>query len=775
MKISKQMINWLQFPREIVELVLAPYMECPPGEWDYVMQHHWRGRSVHVDWRMATNGHLVGFTVLDNPKGMPKVTTVEEAKNADKSPRFQFKATVKNVGRRAETKARQPKEWLKVEGVVKPGEVGATEHGPGVLSIWDKGKVIFGTQKPYFHEYFIKSSIGKEFPSDDWTRIIVRRVGVPVLTPEKKPLEKKEVMWRVLIPSEQRPYTIGSRAIKRKWKPPKENRTPFPVEWTKKNFAEDYAKWEEYMKGKSEEKKTCRTCAGFETCPNPETCAQPDRPGCENWVSGELIKSFESLPFADYKNFADCVKKNQDKGNPKAYCAAIARKTGELKSAIKFTLHFHSWMGQFVVRGVPKREWYLRVDDQGEGKVRSFFFEEDPLYFQPVSGEDEGRVSRKWLSFDGKLAPRTEYNPNKKISSYMKIIDRGSVDYKTESEDGIEIITLGFKGKKLKGKWRLVQEEKRASTYTFDKLSTELADLKFALQVHWIPLKSGAKFPDDFGKHWDVRISNGVEFNLYQNPLETEGEIKARRKTCKEIMEWINIRGEHKFMKVGPLGTFVDAVDTGKIEIYEMTPDFMSMKFFGEKLTGYFIYKRKPDGEEIFMKSQLPKAETMRGGDPAKGDYLKPFEVEQKQGWEYFWVHVYSPEDFTRCVEDPTEYIPELKNKPKEVLEISICLYPRPGTIHGARFAAAKFSNEWTQEQAFDWIKKNKFHEWEGELIRKEHKSDQDLGASILKILEHELDKRVKTPEEKVLDQELKEKKLELIEKWLQANKEDST
>lgn len=32
------------------------------------------------------------------------------------------------------------------------------------------------------------------------------------------------------------------------------------------------------------------------------------------------------MPFANYKNFADCVRKNRGKGNPKAYCSTIMRK-----------------------------------------------------------------------------------------------------------------------------------------------------------------------------------------------------------------------------------------------------------------------------------------------------------------------------------------------------------------------------------------------------------------------------------------------------------------
>ncbi len=32
------------------------------------------------------------------------------------------------------------------------------------------------------------------------------------------------------------------------------------------------------------------------------------------------------MPFAGYKNFADCVSRNKSKKNPKAYCATIMRK-----------------------------------------------------------------------------------------------------------------------------------------------------------------------------------------------------------------------------------------------------------------------------------------------------------------------------------------------------------------------------------------------------------------------------------------------------------------
>lgn len=41
------------------------------------------------------------------------------------------------------------------------------------------------------------------------------------------------------------------------------------------------------------------------------------------------------MPFAGYKNFEDCVKKNAKKRNPKAYCAEIQRRAEKKKSKKK--------------------------------------------------------------------------------------------------------------------------------------------------------------------------------------------------------------------------------------------------------------------------------------------------------------------------------------------------------------------------------------------------------------------------------------------------------
>lgn len=46
------------------------------------------------------------------------------------------------------------------------------------------------------------------------------------------------------------------------------------------------------------------------------------------------------MPFASYRDFDDCVRRNQDKRDPKAYCAAIERaiKAGQVKKTRKLVL-----------------------------------------------------------------------------------------------------------------------------------------------------------------------------------------------------------------------------------------------------------------------------------------------------------------------------------------------------------------------------------------------------------------------------------------------------
>lgn len=740
------MIDWLELLKAIPKekevppggTILAPYMEYPSVEKElhYVMQWHIRGRSVHTDWRMEVDDHLVGWTVL-TPGGIKKpASTIEEGKERIRSTGFEFKTETKNKGFRAETKARQPKIWLTVEGVLKPGEVGATKEHPGVIIIVDTGKVYFGTQKPYFHEYFLKSNRKDgPFSSGDWTRIVVRAVNVSVIDPEtKKPKEGTELMWRVLVPGDQVPYSI-ERGFKKKWVPPK-GYIPVPPDWRK---GDKYEAWETWVKD---------AWAGR----GSKAPAEKEKE--------EQAWSLEQLPFAGYKNFADCVSKNRNKDNPAAYCGVIKHQVEGANAS--FVVQYLSYMGQIVTRGIPNQKWFLRI--QIGGKIHSWEAASDFTKFSPLALTFEGSVDKKWLDFEGDVPPNSKYNPSKSLTGKMSIVDKGSCSVDTETVEGAERFSIAFHGKDLKGKHVISQEEKGSSIYTIEKLSEDLEGAEFVLQLHEIETKAGLK------KHWDVKISKGFEFNLWGDPLELTSEgigFKAMYKLCKDVQKWMKIDKPKTEMQVGDLKTFVTPIDKGKVILIDQSPPkFYSMQFEGEKLKGYFVYLER-EGLGFFERAKVPHP--LSEGDPIQGDFYKPFNEIRKQGWDYFWLEVYDQKVFTRCVEDPSKYLPDL-SKPAEVQEVLVCLYPRPGTLQGARVSRVKFSDKWTVEQASDWIKSNKLHTFEGELIREEHKSIED--EALARIVEEELKKRTKTDEEKKVEFELKKKKLELIDKWLSENKQ---
>jgi len=233
LKIEKYMLDELSLPYKVSVEMLERYMEYVKEPKPFVIQRHEIGKSNHGDFRLKVDNYLVGWSIVGFSEDDP----------------FTIEKLIKNIGKgfRAETKAKQPTSWLKVEGDVKPGEVGAGVEAPGKFTILTKGNFITGAQKPYFHEYFLKDN--KYFK--DWTRIVVRAVKVKKIDPEtKRPIPGRfERMWRIMIPKTQIPYAISNRAIKEKWKPPKDI-IPFPEEWTKKNFKEQYEKWLEYMKKK---------------------------------------------------------------------------------------------------------------------------------------------------------------------------------------------------------------------------------------------------------------------------------------------------------------------------------------------------------------------------------------------------------------------------------------------------------------------------------------------------------------------------------------------
>ena len=251
------------------------YPPSPNGLHDYIIQAHFRGKSVHLDLRILRDkDYAEGWTILGQQSGIlaEPVTTLAAAKKwacAQRLWKFSLK-TGKIMPRKIETTIQGrkrtivrpgslqatrkvgliPKEWMKLEGVVPagkdvPGEpipAGATAQYPGVFVIIDKGKLTFGARKPNFFEYFIEQ--GRLLSGRIVFRLVSRtqvrkdsaweqfrmgelfyepEIGIvkQVLPPGKEPEAAREKTFWLFMTLDTEPYVLGSDAVKKGWLSPK--------------------------------------------------------------------------------------------------------------------------------------------------------------------------------------------------------------------------------------------------------------------------------------------------------------------------------------------------------------------------------------------------------------------------------------------------------------------------------------------------------------------------------------------------------------------------
>ena len=240
---------------------------------------------------------LIGWTLNDLIKGVVKepVLTMADARKIEEDQEKYFKINWKtgvwakrirkkavkpvNVSVLTQKKAPEPAEWLRFQGVVPPGEVGATKRYPGVFLIITKGTVEYGAQKPWAHEYFfhkgaldyrlimrqlradfgealledralqrqlfmypdlfednleesfekLTESMDREFleslPEELFKDCFIVEAKPFVDSCEEEivlpPSEEKVigVRWFTIKPIDQTPYVLGSEAVKKKWMP----------------------------------------------------------------------------------------------------------------------------------------------------------------------------------------------------------------------------------------------------------------------------------------------------------------------------------------------------------------------------------------------------------------------------------------------------------------------------------------------------------------------------------------------------------------------------
>lgn len=587
---------------------ISTYMELPPyeknGELPYVIQEHRRGNSSHLDLRMRVNGHLIGWTILTPGRAGEEI---------------EFKPEPGMGGKklRAERKAKQPVEWLEVEGEVKPGEVGATAHESGLFRIIDSGKVFFGTQKPYFHEYFLDGKLFKRI------RVVVRGVKLKRLDPEtKEPLKDKwDLTWTIWVPEDQSPYAVSKRAKDEGWYPPK-GFIPIPDYWIKEH-EDEYEEWLERAK--------------------------------QHW-SGKAVHKAEA----------------------------------------EFALSEHKWVrlgrsGRPVgSRQIPQREWYLFLLISGSSP-RVWQLSENPLWATPAAAQYVGKVSAKYMVYEGELEPMEAFNPNKSLKSKLTILASGVANLNVNRVNNKEVISFTARSGPMRGSWVLAQEEEGSDIYTLDRGKLAKFMVDFVLHEHkW-----------EGGKHYDIRLDRGKyldEITMQNNPLEFKGDQDAKRKIC-EDPSWMSFEGKRK---VDGVETEVRILDKGEADIIHETEDFMSVRFYGKELTGIWHVLESADGRLMFGSSALPPVRK------AIKIIEKPTSI----------VAELSPiEDFTSC--EPQDRV-KLYDAPEppDGARLRICVFPRPGAIHGARIQSIIFPKPQYSVADIRGLDLGEYTEWESDQVR---------------------------------------------------------
>lgn len=362
-------------------------------KYEWVFQNHWRGKSVHGDMRFEMpDGMLLGFTLANSFEGMvdEPVTTKSQAlanKNIDEIWKMNFAdgSVKERAGRttlRVNTKARQPKAWLKMQGVTpsrsqEPGVPGGTQNYPGVFDIIDHGEMELGAQKPDFYEYFL---LGNKWRG----RVIFR--FIPGLKGERE-----LAGWLYWKPEDQTPYVLSSGAVKDGVLPPK-GQTWLPTEWENK-IPEELRFW--------------------------ETESRQDALDLRRELRRFLLK----------RNLLDTNEYLEQS-------TAFAEQ--EYQKSEQFLLTVLTWKGQTVVRDLPVNQYFIRI-----GNKPLFLFEKNPLMDPALNAVEDPEYSKYFK--EGTYSPGSIINPNKKIDAKIENLDSGNVDVIEQKQGIIQLIFHGEK------------------------------------------------------------------------------------------------------------------------------------------------------------------------------------------------------------------------------------------------------------------------------------------------------------------------------------------
>jgi len=499
-------------------------------EYRFIIDEHYRGSSCHWDLRFQDPERtaLFGWTifplqpdVIDEP-----VTTMTQAREWHKNPKawkFDWETgrvklrrtrdgTLRPAELRARRKAEEPLPWFTFEGVVPPGEVGATANFPGVLLIVERGEIQTGAQKPYFHEYFLNSGkikgrivfrqisrqelakiqdIENYDPSemnddqlgDDWRIVCAwwssKKRGVQIKYSEEQILNLAVKIVRETLIRGKRGFhpdtmtehardlydKVVSRLNREHWRlaiekaevlPPgvEEEQPQDPYFWA---FIQTVDQTPYVLTREAVDKKWLPP-KGFSALPREIRAVIPEE--YRFWEASEESRRLELR-----EKLVEKLKElNID------FDRILTKSDVEKARSYPYVLQWHYWKKVEVIRVGPSEQHFdLRVD-VGKPELLHLVMEQNPQINDEVSGHEKPCRDKSSMKLGEKEPEYLEpshgakegekgynpLNPTLDTPAYISMLEHGEV---LLLEDSVNLKKLQFLGGKLKGVWLLQREE----------------------------------------------------------------------------------------------------------------------------------------------------------------------------------------------------------------------------------------------------------------------------------------------------------------------------
>jgi ATP-dependent DNA ligase len=610
-------------------------LKYPPEDkkYPFVLQLHYRGRSVHGDYRASHGDTLEGWTIaLQQPEAIKEpVTTLEAAKKAAADPanwKMDLKTglikprqirggTVRRGDLRAFPKATEiPKDWLSVEGVTDkpdPGEAppaGATANFPGVFDIVQKGSVEHGAKKPFFLEYFVHGDtwgdqrwtfrmLGREekgldaageplyewtdlttgerleinldaiIVTTDWMLDALEEIKAELLPPGVEEQQARSRVYWVLLQADPEPYVLSKNAIEKDWLPPK-GVSCLPKKIRVK-VPKDLRYWE---------------VSGEEALARRAKLAEMDL----RELDGTETKADEKLHLEQFR--AGGV--DSDLAHPK-------ERRRELTADLRY---LGNSAYPRLKKGQPWGEWKLEDVLRYFAKIVDVLRSEVDYAIQPPKKGDEGYDSSYWQCY-------------REAERYMKTQPPAH-----RSPSG--------KGEKQAGEWRPYVLQRHWFKHPIVVIRWGPSEQHYYLRVklngkHWhLVLQGDSPLEADeiaayeeTKESGDVETPEGTRVNIFEVPKDKPLELapdQAANPNKKDI-------------------AFIQTVDSGEARVLSEQPEFRKLEFRGGKLKGAWIFRREEPGGSLgtFSRSAGPRTKeldmqeiTVLIDDEQAGDKARP-------------------------------------------------------------------------------------------------------------------------------------------------------